>query len=208
MLHTPAGVHVRLSPQNGPLLAGYTALTEGRLEDAERSYREALATRPQDKDALLGLAVIAHRKLQTEQALGLYQQVLREDPGNVTATAALATLSAQLDPLTAESRLKQLLDQQPAAPALHHALGSVLARQKRWGEAQQAFGRAASLAPDNALYAYNLAVALDRLQQPAAALLSYEKAAALARPGDVAIDRNSLHRRVEELRSSLPAQPR
>lgn len=201
---SPPETHVRLSAGRDPLHEGYQALTEGRLDDAESLYQEVLTKHPQERDALLGLAVIAHRKMQPERASDLYRLVLREDPGNTTATAALVTLSMEIDPAAAESRLKQLLDKKPTSPELHHALGSILARQKRWGEAQQEFFRAYTLTPDNALYAYNLAIALDHLHKSAAALPYYEKSAQILPPGDTAIDLKAIERRVQELRSSLP----
>lgn len=198
--------HIRLDLSVDPLHEGYKALAEGRMDDAERLYQEVVAKRPHERDALLGLAVIAHRGGQTERASDLYRQVLQEDPDNATATAALVNLSALADPVAAGSRLKQLLDQNPSAAELHHALGRVFALQKRWGEAQQAFFQAYSLKPDNAHYAYNLAVALDRLHQSAAALPYYEQSVQILKPGDIAMDRDTIQRRVRELRGTLPEQ--
>lgn len=185
-----------------PLKEGYLALSEGRMDQAEQNYLAALAQRPHEKDALLGLAVIAQRKKQTERAAELYRQVLREDLGNAAAAAGLVSLSMQADPVAAESQVRELLDLKPSAPEFHYALGSVLARQLRWGEAQQAFFRAYNLTPDNALYAYNLAVSLDRLHQPAAALPYYEQAAKLAKPGDPTLDQDAIGRRIQELKNS------
>ncbi len=187
------------STSKDPLQEGYRALSEGRLDQAEQQYLAALAQHPHEKDALLGLAVIAQRKLQTQRAAELYQQVLREDLGNAPAAAGLVSLSVQADPVAAESQLRQLIDIKPTAPELHHALGNVLARQLRWGEAQQAFFRAHSLAPGNALYAYNLAVALDHLHQPTAALSYYEKSFQLASPNDPTLNRGDIQRRIQKL---------
>lgn len=202
VVDNPAESHVRLNVSRDPLREGYQALTEGRMDDAERLYQEVIAKQPHERDALLGLAVIAHRQQQSARALELYRQVLREDPDNPTATSALITLSEQVDPVEAETRIKQLLDQKPTSPELHHALGSLLARQKRWGEAQQSFFRAYNLDQGNAQYAYNLAVALDHLHKPSAALSYYEKSANILKPGDVAIDRDTLQLRVQELRGT------
>ena len=191
-----------IQPASDPLKEGYRALSEGRLDQAETKYLAVLLQSPHEKDALLGLAVIAQRKMQTERAADLYHQVLREDLGNSAAAAGLVSLSAQADPVAAESQLRELLDIKPTAPEFHYALGGVLARQQRWGEAQQAFFHAYSLTPDNALYAYNLAVSLDRLRQPAAALPYYEKAVQLARPGDTTINQDAVARRIKELSAS------
>ena len=191
-----------IQPASDPLKEAYIALSEGHLDQAEIKYLAVLLQYPHEKDALLGLAVIAQRKLQTERAADLYHQVLREDLGNTAAAAGLVSLSAQADPVAAESQLRELLDMRPTAPEFHYALGGVLARQQRWSEAQQAFFHAYNLAPDNALDAYNLAISLDRLRQPAAARPYYEKAMQLARPGDTAINLDAISRRIKELSAS------
>ncbi|MDO8350236.1 MAG: tetratricopeptide repeat protein [Gallionella sp.] len=191
-----------IQPRTDPLQLAYLALSEGRLDQAEHNYLAALAQRPHEKDALLGLAVIAQRRMQTERAAELYRQVLREDLGNAAAAAGLVSLSELADPLSAESQLRELIDLKPTAAEFHYALGGVLARQQRWGEAQQAFFRACSLKPDNAPYAYNLAVSLDHLHQPAAALPYYEQASKLAKPGDPTLDQDAIGRRIQELKNS------
>ena len=60
------------------------------------------------------------------------------------------------------------------------ALGNQYASQRRWAEAQQAFFAAFSGDPENADYAYNLAISLDHLRQPRLALEYYQRALALA----------------------------
>lgn len=193
-----------IQPRPDPLRQAYLALSEGRLDQAEQDYLAALARQPHEKDALLGLAVIAQRRMQTERAAELYRQVLREDLGNAAAAAGLVSLSVLADPLAAESQLRELIDLKPTAAEFHYALGGVLAAQQRWGEAQQAYFRASSLKPDNALYAYNLAVSLDHLHQPAAALAAYEQASKLAKPGDPTLDQDAIGRRIQELSGASP----
>ncbi|ADL56316.1 tetratricopeptide repeat protein [Gallionella capsiferriformans] len=187
-----------------PLKAGYLALSEGNLDRAEQYYLSVLAQRPQEKDALLGLAVIAQRRNHPDRATEYYRQVLREDLGNAAAAAGLASLTMHADPVTAESQLHELIDLKPTAPEFHYALGGVLARQLRWGEAQQSYFKAFNLSPNNALYAYNLAVSLDRLHQSAAALPYYEKAIMLAKPEDPTLDMDQIERRIQELRATSP----
>ncbi|MEI7456943.1 MAG: tetratricopeptide repeat protein [Nitrosomonadales bacterium] len=198
----PAKSGILASTATDPLKAGYLALTEGNLDRAEQYYLAVLAQHPQEKDALLGLAVIAQRRNQTERATEYYRQVLREDLGNAAAAAGLASLTMHADPVTAESQLHELIDLRPTAPEFHYALGGVLARQLRWGEAQQSYFKAFNLSPNNALYAYNLAVSLDRLHQSAAALPYYEKAILLAK--DPTLDLDQIERRIQELRGTSP----
>lgn len=185
-----------IPPGPDPLKQAYATLSRGDLDLAEQQYLAVLAHRPHEKDALLGLAVIAQRKQQSDRAADLYRQVLHEDMGNASAAAGLVSLSAVADPVAAESQLRELIDIKPDAAELHYALGSVLARQQQWSDAQQSFYRAYTLAPDNALYAYNLAVSLDHLHQPVA--LGYYKAV-LEKSGSPAIDRSAIKRRIDEL---------
>jgi tetratricopeptide (TPR) repeat protein len=189
-------------PRIDPLTEAYQSLSEGNVDQAETQYLAVLVQHPHEKDALLGLAVIAQRKLQTERAMALYRQVLREDLGNAVAAAGLVSLSALADPLAAESQLRELLIIKPTSAEFHYALGCVLARQQRWSEAQQAFFRAYSLAPEKPLYAYNLAVSLDHLRLVTAAIPYYEKAVQLARPGDTTINRDVVALRLQELGNS------
>ena len=63
-----------------------------------------------------------------------------------------------------------LLTVWPQAADLHHALGLLQARQRRYPEAIAELGKASSLAPDNPRYAYVYAVALTSAGKPNPAL--------------------------------------
>ena len=66
-------------------------------------------------------------------------------------------------------------------PLARHAAGWLTDRQQgRWGEAQQQYFKAFSAEPENADFAYNLAVSLDHIGQPKLALDYYRRALALA----------------------------
>ncbi len=184
---------------NQALKEAYRNLSQGQLDLAEAAYQSVLARRAHEKDALLGLAVIYQRRQQEDRAASLYLQVLDEDMGNAAAAAGLISLSIPADPVAAESQLKELLDLKPASPELHYALGSALAYQERLNEARQAFQIAYSLAPGNALYAYNLAVSLDRLHQPEAALRYYEKSLRLSQSDQTLFDREAVKKRIRQL---------
>ena len=66
--------------------------------------------------------------------------------GNDFALAAQASLLATLDPVSAESRLRNQIALQPEAAQLHAALGDLYAAQARWASAQQAYFEAYRLA--------------------------------------------------------------
>ena len=63
---------------------------------------------------------------------------------------------------------------------MQFALGNLFARQGRWPEAQQSYFRAFSAMPENADYAFNLGVGLDRMNQPRLAQTYYRRALELA----------------------------
>ena len=100
-----------------------------------------------------------------------------------------------------ESRLKTLIERAPSA-GLYQTLGNLYAEQNRWGDAQTAYYEAFRTAPANADYAYNLAVSLDRLHQPQAALGYYEKALSLA--GNSRFERSQAETRVRQIKAAQP----
>lgn len=160
--------------------AAYAALTEDRLDEARIAYRQALEKNPGERDALLGLAYIAQRQGNGEEARVHYQNVLRQEPGNASANAGLLAIAADGDLSGAASRAREMADRAPDSAAVLSSLGGILAKEGRIAEAQQAYFKALTLEPDNALHAYNLAVALDRLHKYAQAGSYYRRALALA----------------------------
>src|SRR6185436_14686070 len=116
-----------------------------------------------------------------EPAEAAYLRLLQADPNDAHAQAGLLALRAsRLDPLATESRVRNLLAAEPGAKVLHFTLGNQLAQQSRWAEAQQEYFKAFTAEPDNADFAFNLAVSLDHLRQPRQALEYYQRAVTLA----------------------------
>lgn len=185
----------RVSPE---LTSAYQAFNNGDLTAAQQQYDTALRQDANNRDALLGLAALSARQNQTDKAAAYYQRLLELDPADSTATAGLIGLR-QGDAGQSESRLKAALAANPEAAPVQFALGNLYSQQGRWSEAQQAYFRAFSAAPDNADYAYNLAIGLDRLNQGKLALTYYQRALALAQDKTVGFDRNTLRQRMHEL---------
>ena len=172
---------------NAPLLSvdpaveqGYRAFQRNDFAGARESYQKALAREPNNRDALLGLAAIDVRTGQLEAAEARYLKLLEIDPRDGQAVAALVGLRGRLDPVASESRLKTLIANQPEVPQLYFSLGNQYGQQSRWSEAQAAYFKAYSIDPQNADYAFNLAVSLDQLRQKKTALEYYQRALALA----------------------------
>jgi tetratricopeptide (TPR) repeat protein len=178
---------------------GYEALQKNDLAAAREAYQRALAREPTSRDALLGLAAVDVRSGQLDSAESRYAKLLETDPRDAHALASLLSLRGQLDPVTAESRLKNLLAIHPEAAPLHFSLGNQYAQQSRWSEAQGAYFKAYSVDPENADYAFNLAVSLDRLHQKNLALDYYQRALALAGKRAASFNTAQARARVQEL---------
>lgn len=180
--------------------AGYAAYQAGDLAKARAEYEQALADEPGNRDALLGLAAIDTRSGRYEAAEAGYLRLLQVDPRDAHAQAGLFALrSARLDPLASESRVKSLLAQDPGSSALNFALGNQLAQQGRWAEAQQEYFKAFAGDPENADFAYNLAISLDHLRQARLAREYYLRAVALAQKRGATFDPATARARAEQL---------
>ena len=189
----PAQVHPRVE-------AGYAAYLAGDLATARSEYQQAVREEAANRDALLGLAALDVRAGRYESAEALYLRVLQVDPRDAQAQAALIALrSGRSDPLATESRVKTLLAADPSAHALNFALGNQLAQQNRWAEAQQEYFKAYTAEPDNADFAYNVAVSLDHLRQPRQALDYYQRAIGLSEKRGASFDVAAARLRAAEL---------
>ncbi len=177
----------------------YAAFQLGSLDTARTLYAEALARDPARLDALLGLAAIAMRENRLAEAHRYYREVLRHEPRQPVASAALFMIEGGAGNEITEARLKVLADHDADSPYLRFALGNLYARQRRWADAQEAFFAAYSRMPTNADYAFNLAVSLDQLGQRAAALEYYRKALDLRRTAPAAFDAAQAATRVDAL---------
>jgi tetratricopeptide (TPR) repeat protein len=189
----PAQVHPKVE-------AGYAAFIAGDLANARGEYEQALREEPSNRDALLGLGAVEIRAGRYESAEALYLRVLQMEPRDAQAQAALIALrSGRNDPLVTESRVKTLLAAEPGAHALNFTLGNQLASQNRWAEAQQEYFKAYAAEPENADFAYNLAVSLDHLRQRRPALEYYERAIGLAEKHGASFDLGAARQRTTEL---------
>ncbi len=187
--------------------AAYAAYQAGKPAEATRLYQDVLRADPTQRDAWLGLAVIAHAGNQREPAMDAYKRVLRLEPQNATALAGLSSLITAAGEPQQESRLREMLARAPQEADLNNALGLVLSGEQRWSEAQPLFFKAHSAAPQEAQFAYNLAVTLDHLRKSALAAQYYETALGLAAGRASGFDEASARNRLTALRARGPAGP-
>jgi Flp pilus assembly protein TadD len=188
------------TPQTDPvLLSAYQAFNAGDLARARDGYQQVLRAIPNNRDALLGLAAIETQDGQYAAAERFYVRLLELDPRDAHAQAGLIGLKGQIDPVSAESRLKTMIAAQPEAHFLNFTLGNQYAAQGRWAEAQQAYFRAYTGDPEHPDFAYNLAVSLDKMHQSGPALEYYRRALALAKGHQVSFDTAQVSKRVSQL---------
>lgn len=185
---------------NPTLSSAYQAYTAGDLNSANSQYQKVLQQEPNNRDAMLGIAAIAINRGQNAQAGSFYNRLLELDPNDAEAAAGIASLD-QNDPSRAESRLKKILAKNPNSGSTLFALGNVYAEQERWSEAQQYYFRAFGAASANADYAYNLAISLDKLDQPRLALEYYQRALQLAQKNGGNLDKAIVINRIQALQS-------
>lgn len=179
---------------------GYDALKTGDLATARQQYDLALLQDPNNRDALLGAAALALREGDGRQASNNYLRLLELDPSDPDALAGLSELrNGDLE--ANEIKLKGVARKHPDSGPVQFALGNLFARQGRWPEAQQSYFRAYSAMPDNADYAYNLGVGLDRMNQPRLAQTYYRRALELAQGSPPAFNVEAVRKRLQALES-------
>lgn len=193
-----SGANPSPAPSTGGVNSAYQLLQEGRLDDARRAYAKLRIAEPNNSDILLGLGLIAQRQGRTEEAMQLYLKTLDADSKNMFAHASLTSMIGRADPAAAEAKLKTLIAQQPTA-FLFFSLGNVQAAQGRWNEAQQAYFEAQRLDVESPDYAFNLAVSLERINQPRVALDYYQRALKLSQAKTAAFDMAQLKSRIQQL---------
>ena len=182
------------------LLSAYQAFTRGEDTLAQQQYRQVLQHDIRNTDALLGMAAIAQRQGRNADAMGWYQKVLEIEPKNTIAQSAIASPEAGTDAVATESRIKNMLAQQPESAHLHAALGNLYAEQNQWASAQEAYFNASRYAPNNADYTFNLAISLDQLGKSSLALTQYQRALEFVKKSNLASpDRAVLEARIQAL---------
>lgn len=183
------------------LLAAYHSFIRGDDTNSQQQYRQVLQRDIRNVDALLGMAAIAQRQGRDADAQGWYQKVLEVEPRNsIAQTAIISNRQTNTDSIGTESHIKSMIAQQPEGANLHAALGNLYAEQNQWPAAQEAYFNASRLAPNNADYAFNLAISLDQMGKPSLAIKQYQRALELLnKSGGTSPDRVQLETRIREL---------
>jgi Flp pilus assembly protein TadD len=177
----------------------FAAYQRGDLDLAKARYEQAYLQSPDNRDVLLGLAAIASKNGDTVRAMQLYTHLVRMNPLDNVARAALLAFQQGDNVPASISSIKSMLFESPNQPSLYFSLGKLYAEQARWSEAQQAFFDAYRLDSSNPDYALNLAVSLDRLGQSRSALEYYNAALQLAYTSPAGFDAMAVSERIRTI---------
>lgn len=132
------------------VLRRYARLAERlqRADDARAAWRDLLAARPADQEALGALAASARARGDLSEALKLEDRAAAARPELLSLTLSSArTAEALGDVAGAAARLAAAIARSPDEPTAHEALGRLLVRQGRRAEAADALDRSLALRP-------------------------------------------------------------
>jgi protein O-GlcNAc transferase len=153
---------------------------EGRLEEADRLYREALANDPGDANALHLFGVLKGQRADFEAAADLIGRSIALEPKNPMAFYNRGNALRELKRLPeALSSFEQAVAMMPAHVEAWTNRGTVLQELGRSAEALSSFDRALALVPLHVTALFNRANALRHLKRHDEALASYDRVLSL-----------------------------
>lgn len=145
---------------------GKTLHRQGRQDEAEALYRQALEVDSENADALHMLGVIANQRGEYKQAASLIGKAIQRKPGaeHFHSNLGLALMgSGELD--AACIAFLAELERFPASHASHVNLGALLHKLRRYEQAIEHYRTALSMLPDDFEVLNNLGVAHLELRQ-------------------------------------------
>jgi tetratricopeptide (TPR) repeat protein len=155
----------------------YAAHQEGRLDDAERAYRDVLAAEPRHADAMHLLGVVHHQQGKHAEAAQLMGQAAALKPGDAGIQLNLGNALKALGRLDeAIERFRNALHAQPDFSLAHYNLGNAYAAAQRHADAIDSFTTALRLQPDHAGAYNNLGNSLNVLGRHAEAATAFTQA--------------------------------
>ncbi len=154
------------APRNpvGRLVRAQTSESFGRDDQALEGYRGLVADFPRYVPARLALAVLLLRTQNYAEAAAEYEELRRQQPGQVLHQLGLAQCWEGLGRIEdARPLLHRLQEQYPDNSAVLLACGQLALAEQRPEDAEPVLRRAAELAPNDRKAHYHLGLCLEQL---------------------------------------------
>jgi tetratricopeptide (TPR) repeat protein len=180
------------------LREAFNAYQSGNDSLAMTRYNQVLEVDPGNRNALLARAAINVQNNNSNAAIKDYQTLLLHNPKDSLAMTSLIAV-ANVSPQETESQLKLMIRDEPDSPYLNFALANAYGAQNRWQEAQGYYFKALENNPGDPNYAYNLAVSLEHIAQPLAAVSYYRRALENINNSLATFNREIVNQRMETL---------
>ena len=204
------------SPPNALLNIAVTHHRAGQLDDAERSYKLALASDPKNFQALNLLAVLSYQRGRHAAAIDLFNKAIklnsRSPEFHFNIGAPLQVLGRYDE---AAAHYAKALSLKSSYTEAAFELANVLARQRKLSEAEDRYRRVLASQPGHVQALSRLGTVLLLQGKAPQAVEAWQKAAALD-PADVAVQMNlaelfkkegKLHNALEHIRRAVSRQP-
>ncbi len=169
-------------PDNPEALAilGYLHTREERWPEAIAAFRGALKRTAEPVRVGIDLGKAYHNAGDLERALEAYRKAARLAPDNAQVAYSIALTRGLLGtPEVALAAAEEFVERHPDAAEGHQLRGKLLLAAGRLADARRAYRRATEVAPNDALAAYDHAVALEDSGAIADARSEYRRAVTL-----------------------------
>ncbi|MEX0678389.1 MAG: tetratricopeptide repeat protein [Pirellulales bacterium] len=149
----------------------------GRLADAEKAFRQALAVDPQNSFALHQLGALAMDARRFDRAVEFLEKAVRAEPSRAAYHANLGLCYRHLgNAAQAERSLRAAVELEPGLVQVHAALGALLHAAGRLAEAADCYRRVVQAEPGSPDAHFDLGSVLQNLGDIEQAARCYEQA--------------------------------
>ena len=143
---------------------GVTAQKEGKLEEAEKSYKKAIEIKPDFVEAYNNLGVVLKELSKFDEAELSYKKAIEINPNHISSHYNLGVMFDQLgDYQKSIDCLSNVLKIDPNSAVNHNNLGIMLQKLGRFDEAKVSYKKSIKLKPDFKEAKKNLSSELDEL---------------------------------------------
>ena len=150
---------------------------EGKIEEAEKSYKKAIELKPDYVEAHYNLGVTLRILGRFDEAEKSYKKAIELKPDFPEAHYNLGVTLQDLGRLDeAEKSYKKTIELKPDFPEAHNNLGNTLFELSKIDEAETSLKKAIELKPNYATAHYNLGNTLNNKGDLVAAIDSYKQA--------------------------------